>query len=205
MELLLGTNNEGKVIEIAEALTGLPHAIVTPAHVGITDSPKETGSTFEENAIQKARFYFDRTKIPTIADDSGIVVDALKDELGIHTRRWGAGPAASDEEWIRHFLDRMKRERNKRASFVCALAYVDAGGRLRAFEGRCEGTITEDLEADYLPGLPISACFRPDGFDHVFSALSIEQKNSTSHRGRATAKLRMHLAETYRARHGGVR
>ena len=196
MRLLLGSNNEGKIIEIADVLKGLPIEIVTPKDLSIGDSPEESGSTFEENAIEKARFYFERGKLPTIADDSGIIVEALQDELGLHTRRWGAGPLASDEEWIEFFLKRMKNEKNKRARFVCALAYIDPLGVPSAFEGHCEGIITPTLEADYLPGLPISACFRPDGFESVFSALTIEQKNSTSHRGKAANLLRKHLQVT---------
>ncbi|MBI3619252.1 non-canonical purine NTP pyrophosphatase [Candidatus Peregrinibacteria bacterium] len=187
--LLLGTANRGKVIEIREALAGLPMTIVTPSDLKIEEVPHETGSTFAENAIQKAQFYFERSKIPTIADDSGIIVDALKDELGIHTRRWGAGSDAGDEEWIEYFLDRMKHEENKRASFVCSIAYVTGDSRVHVFEGRCEGTITEKLEADYLPGLPISGCFVPDGENHVFSAMNLEQKKRTSHRGKAIQKL----------------
>lgn len=199
MQLLLGTNNEGKIIEISEVLRGLPVEIVSPQHLKITEAPPETGETFEANAREKARFYFERTQLPTVADDSGIIVETLKNELGIHTRRWGAGPEASDAEWIAHFLTRMKEEENKRAAFVCVLAYIEArsheGPALHVFEGRCEGIITPTLEADYLPGLPISACFKPDGFSHVFSALTLEQKNSTSHRGRATAMLRSFLRE----------
>lgn len=193
MELLLGTNNPGKIIEIAEVLRGLPVKILTPKHVNISEAPPETGETFEANAMEKARFYFERTQLPTVADDSGIRVEALGDELGIHTRRWGAGPEASDAEWIAHFLERMKEEKNKRAAFVCVLAYIDPLGVPYTFEGRCEGIITPTLEADYLPGLPISACFKPEGHSRVFSALSIEQKNSTSHRGRASQLLRKHL------------
>ncbi|MBI1812208.1 non-canonical purine NTP pyrophosphatase [Candidatus Peregrinibacteria bacterium] len=193
MHLLLGTNNRGKVIEIREALAGLPMKILTPEDVKIEEVPQERGSTFAENAIQKARFYFECSKIPTIADDSGIIVDALKHELGIHTRRWGAGPDANDEEWIAYFLDRMKKEDNKRASFVCTIAYIDASHDVHIFEGRCDGTITEELEATYLPGLPISGCFRPHGHDRVFSALNLDQKNRTSHRGKALSQLRGHL------------
>jgi len=161
--------------------------------VEIHDDPEETGSTFEENAVKKARFYYDRSKIPTIADDSGIIIEALENELGVHTRRWGAGPKASDEEWIEHFLDRMKDEPNKNARFMCNLAYIDQDGALHTFEGRCKGVITESLEAEYLPGLPISACFRPEGFKNVFSALSIDEKNAVSHRGRAVWQLRNFL------------
>lgn len=141
--------------------------------------------TFEANALQKARFYYEKAKLPVLADDSGIIVEALEKELGIHTRRWGAGPKATDEEWISYFLERMGNEKNKRARFVCALAYIDEQGQEHLFEGTCDGVITKSLEADYLPGLPISACFRPDGHKAVYSAMNIEQKNSTSHRGRA--------------------
>ncbi|OGJ61591.1 hypothetical protein A3A67_03225 [Candidatus Peribacteria bacterium RIFCSPLOWO2_01_FULL_51_18] len=196
MQLLIGTNNDGKVIEIRQVLNGLPVSIVLPADLKIQTAPVESGDTFEENALLKARYFFQKSKLPTLADDSGIIVEALADELGIHTRRWGAGPQASDEEWIEHFLERMKKEKNKRARFVCALAYIDAAGITYTFEGVCEGIITPRLEADYLPGLPISACFRPDGFDRVYSAMTIEQKNSTSHRGRAVHKLADHLRKT---------
>jgi XTP/dITP diphosphohydrolase len=193
MKLLLGTNNEGKVIEICEVLSDLPWDIVTPKILGITEDPPETGETFEENALQKAKFFFGHAKLPTLSDDSGIIVEALEDELGLHTRRWGAGPAASDKEWIDHFLKRMKEEENKRARFVCSLVFVDGQGKHHCFEGVSEGTITDTLEADYLSGLPISACFRPDGHSSVFSALSVQEKNAVSHRGRATEKFREFL------------
>jgi len=200
MDLLIGTNNAGKIIEISDVLHGLPLKILTPKHVNLTEAPDETGETFEANAREKARFYFERTQLPTVADDSGIIVEALKDELGIHTRRWGAGPEATDSEWIAHFLERMKDEQNKRAAFVCVLAYVDPLGATYTFEGRCEGIITPTLEADYLPGLPISACFKPTNHSRVFSALTIEQKNSTSHRGKAANALRQHLISTAQTR-----
>jgi XTP/dITP diphosphohydrolase len=199
MKILLGTSNRGKVHEMREALDGLGLTLLSLHDIpAIGAQPEETGSTFVENAIQKATFYHQQANFPTVTDDSGIIVEALENELGIHTRRWGAGADATDQEWIDHFLDRMKKEENKRARFVCALAYIDEGGQLHEFEGSCDGVITDDLEASYLPGLPISACFRPDGHSSVFSALSIEQKNSTSHRGRAVHKLRQHLLKESR-------
>ena len=87
----------------------------------------------------------------------------------------------------------MESESHRRAHFVCALAYIDSSGELHHFEGRCSGEITQELETDYLPGLPISGCFRPDGYDCVYSAMKLEQKNSTSHRGKAVISLREHL------------
>jgi XTP/dITP diphosphohydrolase len=185
MQLLLGTNNKGKVIEMQEALSSLDLTIVKPIDLGITDIPEETGDTFMENAEQKARFYFEKGNLPTLADDSGIIVDALAGELGIHTRRWGAGRDATDEEWIRVFLDRMSHEKNKHARFLCTLVFIDQEGISHEFEGRCDGIITNTLEADFLPGLPISACFKPLGYDEVYSAMSVEDKNDVSHRGKA--------------------
>ncbi len=195
MELLLATTNKGKVIEIGECFAGLPLVVRTPQDFKIKETPHEHGKTYRDNAIIKATYYHELAGVPTLADDSGIVVDALRDELGVQTRRWGAGNDATDEEWIRHFLERMSKEKNRRAQFVCSLAYIGIDGELETFEGTCDGVITETREADYLPGLPISACFKPDGFGAVYSAMSIEQKNSTSHRGRALRKMREFLSQ----------
>lgn len=185
MKLLIGTSNKGKIIEMREALTGLNLEIVTPLDLNVTEAPKEEGETFADNAREKAWFYHQWSGLPTLADDSGILVEALQNELEIHTRRWGAGANASDHHWIEFFLERMREEKNKNARFVCNLCFIDDQGKEHLFEGVCDGTITEELEADYLPGLPISACFKPEGYDHVYSALSVNEKNAISHRGRA--------------------
>ncbi len=194
MQLLLGTTNRGKIIEFTDVLKDLPVELKTPMDLKITESPEEHGNTFEANALEKAHFYFTKSGVPTMADDSGILVEALQKELGIHTRRWGAGKDATDEEWITYFLDRMKNEQNKRARFTCVIAFIDAEGKQHLFLGTCDGVITDSLEADYLPGLPISACFKPDGFNKVFSALSVEEKNRISHRGRAVHALHDYLS-----------
>ena len=185
MKLLLATSNVGKAQEMRGALERPGLELLDLSNLPFIEAPHETGKSFEENAIQKARYYFEHSKLAVVADDSGIIVEALKDELGIHTRRWGAGKDVGDAEWIAFFLERMKHEKNKRARFICVLAYMDEKAKLHTFEGSCDGVITDTLEADYLTGLPISACFIPDGSDKVFSALSIEEKNQFSHRGRA--------------------
>ncbi len=191
--LLLATSNAGKVTEMREALQGLDLDLLSLRDIPAIAAPDETGTSFEENAEQKARHYFGASGLPVVADDSGIHIDALAGELGIHTRRWGAGPDASDAEWIRFFLDRMRHEKNKRAQFVCVIAHLDAAGTLHLFRGECRGVITDTLEVEYLPGLPLSACFRPDGETHVFSALSLAEKHEVSHRGRALLRLREFL------------
>lgn len=195
MKILLGTNNKGKRIEIGEVLAELDIQLVSPDDLGIDADPEETGDSYKENALQKARYFYEASGLPTLADDSGIVIEALENELGIHTRRWGAGKDATDEEWITFFLERMSTEANKNAHFLCTLAYIDENGDEHIFNGRCNGTITEALEADYLPGLPISACFTPDGYSSVFSALSVDDKNTISHRGRAAEEFKSYLTD----------
>jgi XTP/dITP diphosphohydrolase len=186
MEILLGTGNKGKAIEMASALAPLAPDIVTPADLGIEGSPPEDFETLEENARSKVLFYFERSGgIPTLAEDTGLYVDAISGELGVKTRRWGAGPDATDDEWLAHFLARMERERNRNAKFVAVLAYADASGNVRAFESEASGTILPEPAAASLPGLPVSSVFLPDGYDRVFSALTHEEKNALSHRGKA--------------------
>ena len=189
-KFLLATTNKGKVTEIKECLADLSIELLSLDDLEVVPpEPEETGDTFEANAIEKAQYYFEQTGVPSLADDSGILVDALAAELGVHTRRWGAGKDATDEEWITYFLERMSREENKKARFVCVIAVSDQTG-VRTFEGFCNGVITNELEAAYLPGLPISACFRPDGYDQVYSAMTVEQKNAVSHRGEAVQRLK---------------
>ncbi len=162
---------------------------VTPGDLGIVGEPDESFATLEENARSKARFYFERSGgVPTIAEDTGLYVDALSDELGVKTRRWGAGAKATDDEWLAFFLDRMKDETNRNAKFVCALCYIDASGGEHVFHSESRGTIVPEPRAEYLPGLPVSSVFLPEGYDRVFSALTHNEKNALSHRGKAVAQ-----------------
>lgn len=200
MRLLVASANTGKVREISHALHALPIDVVTPGMLALPGLPEETASTIAENALLKARYYRD-AGLPTVGDDSGIFVEALPNELGVKTRRWGLGASAPDDVWIAHFLKRMAREENKRAQFVCVLAYIDTHGHEHLFEGVCDGRITTHLESDFPPGLPFDGCFIPDGYESVMGMLTIDQKNSTSHRGRALSQFSSHMAEEYRKWH----
>ena len=145
MKLLIGTNNAGKATEIAECLRDTPIELITPKDLEEEiAAPPETGSSFAENAIQKARHYHVFTGLPTIADDSGIEVDALAGELGVHTRRWGAGPQASDEEWIAYFLKRMKEDVKE------VLKGFECGILLEGQQDIKEGDILQAYEITYL-------------------------------------------------------
>lgn len=193
MRLLLGTQNKGKAIELRAALSSLNWEILLPTNLGIQDDCAEPHKTLHENALFKARYYFERSGgLPTIADDTGLTVEALAGELGVTTRRWGAGEHATDDEWLTFFLQRMEHEENRHAKFECALAYIDAHGQEYLFDGESRGMITRTQKAAFLPGLPVSSVFLPEGYDRVFSALTLEEKHALSHRGRAIAAFLKH-------------
>lgn len=195
-KILIATGNPGKFQEINEFFKGLPYQTVGLAELGIDSDCEETGKTYEENAVLKARHFYGKTvgDMLVLADDSGIVVDALADELGVYTRRWGAGHEASDQEWLDFFLERLSMETSRRAKFICNIALYD-GVDMKVFEGEVPGVIVEKLEVPIKPGVPLSSMFRPDGQDKVFSAMTTDEKSKFSHRGKAMAEVKSYLEE----------
>lgn len=191
-KLVIATSNPGKYREIMEVLEGVPFEVLSSRELRLRDDCEEDGVTYRENALKKARHYGLQTGFLTLAEDSGIQVDALEGELGVKTRRFGAGEYATDEEWIEYFLNALKDvpEEKRTARFICCGALMDEDGEVRFFEGRTEGVITFGLEATIYKGLPISSCFRPVGFDKVYAALSVAEKNKVSHRGKAMHEVR---------------
>lgn len=201
-KVLVATSNKGKFREMMEVLSGLPYDFLTLDALGIAGDCDENADSFEGNALLKAHHYHQKSGLLTIAEDSGILVDALDGELGTKTRRWGAGEKASDEEWIDFFLKRMSDvpAQKRGARFVCCSAVVDENGGERLFKGETEGIITQTLEAPIYHGLPLSSCFKPAGFEKVYSALTVAEKNAVSHRGKAMHQVKNWLFE--HASHG---
>lgn len=202
--LLIATQNIGKFSEIQEVLRDLPLELFHLKLDHFSDKLKddyfeETGETFEENAQLKAMHYNQLLGMPTVGEDSGIIVDALAGELGIKTRRWGAGEKATDEEWIEHFMKIMKDvpDEKRTARFVCAAAFMNGEGEVAVFRGQTEGIITRALEAPLRPGIPLSSCFRPIGKNKVYAALDEKEKNQISHRGKAFHELKDFISEVY--------
>lgn len=178
-----------------EGLGDLPFHFVSLADEKIEGDPVEDGEIYEENAIAKAEFFGQKTGLTTIADDSGIVVDALKGELGVKTRRWGAGPKATDAEWLDFFLNRLSREENRAAEFICVVALWRPGKETITFRGETRGIIIEKPEVEIEHGIPLSAVFRPDGHSKVYSAFTRAELVDISHRGKAVQKCRDFLME----------
>ena len=190
-KILIATGNQGKAGEMLEVLSDLLIEFVTLKDLGLKNDAVEDGVTHEENALKKAVHFYKKTGLPTLGEDSGIHVDALEGELGIHTRRWGAGEEASDQEWLDYFLDRMMQESNKKASFYCATALI-FDDLQEVFTGKTSGYLKSEPQCDIPYGIPVSALFVPDGSDKVYAQLSKQEKNQVSHRGKA-----MHLLKDY--------
>ena len=203
-KLLIATKNQGKFAEIMEVLKSpdrplSDYEFVSLADLKIKDEVEEHGATHEENAILKARYFFDKTGLPTLGEDSGVHVDAFPGELGVQTRRWAGLSAATDEKWIEYFLEKMKETpaASRGAKFICCAALIlnkETYRFPRVFIGETRGTITKSLEAPLKAGIPISSCFKPDGFKKVYAALSVAEKNKVSHRGKAMHKVKDFLA-----------
>lgn len=194
-KILIATGNPGKFGEMMEVLGDLPCEFVFLKELDVDSSDfVEDGETFADNSRKKAKYFGDKLGMWAIGEDSGILIDAFPGELGVKTRRWGAGEHASDEEWIEYFFSRMDGEKNRGGKFVCNSCFYD-GEEFVNFEGEASGVITEGVEAQITPGIPLSACFKPEGMDKVYSLLSEREKNAISHRGKAMKALKVFLGK----------
>jgi len=189
-QLLIATTNPGKVAEITVLLAGLPCRVS-----GLTALPEaaETGATFTENALIKAEHYHALTGWLTLADDSGLVVDALGGAPGIYSARY-AGAGASDAARIAKLLDELKDvpAARRTARFVCSVALVGPHLR-RTFEGTCEGVIAREPRGD--GGFGYDPIFIDAELGRSFAELTREEKAARSHRGRALAAARSFLEQ----------
>jgi XTP/dITP diphosphohydrolase len=188
VRLVLATRNAHKAREFAALLE--PHDVLAlPAEVQL---PPETGATFADNALDKARTAARATGLPAIADDSGIEATALGGAPGVRSARF-AGEDASDEENLRKLL--REAPAGSALAYVCALAYVDAAGGERVVEGRCTGTLAAGPRGD--GGFGYDPAFLPDDIadGRTMAELEPAQKDAISHRGRAARALLGYLGE----------
>lgn len=186
MKIIAATNNKGKLREFGEILSPLGFEVVSLHEAGIYAEVEETGSTFEENALIKARAVLLLSNLPVIADDSGLCVDALKGKPGVMSARW-AGEGATDAQRIDKLLRELEGTEDRSARFVSVVAFVDTDGTAITAEGSVEGSIL------YKPvgnnGFGYDPVFLCTELQKTFAELSDEQKNSVSHRGRALRAL----------------
>ncbi len=191
--LLVATQNRHKAVEIADLLAGLPVTVVTLAEIDPDLDLPETGATFRENARQKARAAAQLTGLLTLADDSGLAIDALGGAPGVHSKRF----APSDAARIAKVLDLLRDvpDARRTARFHCAVCLAGPEGIVTEIEATVEGRIL------YAPrgtqGFGYDPIFQPLGFDRTLAELDLAEKNAISHRGRAFCRAAAFLRERY--------
>jgi XTP/dITP diphosphohydrolase len=195
MKQVLATRNLGKVRELTEMLSDC-RGLEVLSLVDFPDAPEvvEDGKTYEENAIKKATQIAEYTGLPTLADDSGLEVDALSGAPGIHSARY-AGERASDAERIQKLLETLKDvpEPQRTARFQCTVAIVEPERQSRVAVGVCEGQIIREPRGAH--GFGYDPVFVPLGYAQTFAELGDEVKNRISHRAKAFAKVKELLSD----------
>ena len=196
-KLVLATRNQGKIIEFRRILEALAPGEIEL--VGVDQFPDlvdvdETGSTFEENSLLKARYTCLATGLPAIADDSGLCVDALNGDPGIYSARW-AGEHGNDQANLEKVLDQLKDvpDEKRTAHFMCVASLVLPDGREKVAEGRFEGHILHAPVGEN--GFGYDPIFQPLGLSISSAQMSAEEKDLVSHRGKSLRSIAPHVIQ----------
>lgn len=192
MILVLATKNRGKTREIRDMLKDFPVEIRDLNDFGPLPEVREDGKTFEENAYKKASFIAKVIGLPALADDSGLEVEALGGDPGVHSARY-SGEGAGDVENNSKLLKAMEGKSNRRARFSCVLSLAVPSGPALTYEGVCEGLILKEPRGENGFGYDPLFFHEPSG--KTFAEMSIEEKSRVSHRGKALAELRSEFAK----------
>ena len=181
-KFVLATPNPGKLKEMGAILAQFGVEVVSPRDLGLTVDVEETGTTFAENAMLKAKAICAAAKLPAIADDSGLCVDALNGGPGVYSARYG-GEGLDDKGRYMLLLNSLRGQSTRTAHFTCAIACAFPNGDTLTAEGRCDGTIA------YAPmgegGFGYDPVFFVPELKKTFGQLTAEEKSAISHRGRA--------------------
>ena len=196
MRFILATHNPGKLREMSDILSHLGVEVVSPADAGVTVEVEETGATFAENAMLKARAICAASGLPAIADDSGLCVDALNGGPGVYSARYG-GEGLDDRGRYMLLLSSMRGQTTRAAHFTCAIACAFPDGKTLTAEGRCDGAIAFAPLGE--EGFGYDPVFLVPEKGRTFGQMTAEEKSAISHRGRAlrdfSAKLETYLTQ----------
>lgn len=190
-KLLIATKNAGKFSEIKNILDGLPFELVSLVQIGENADFEEHGAMFKDNAVAKAKFYAEKTLLWTVADDSGLMIDALDGEPGVKTRRW-PGYEATDDELIEYTLKRLKSYPlpARTAKFVSIAALAIPRNGVHTAQGIVKGLIAQEPRGKALPGLPFDLLFYYPPYKKTLAQVSMEMKQLIDHRGQSFKKLK---------------
>ncbi|WP_297872316.1 XTP/dITP diphosphatase [uncultured Oscillibacter sp.] len=183
-QFVLATHNPGKLAEMKRILSGLGVEVISPAEAGVEVDVEETGTTFAENAMLKARAVCAAAGLPAIADDSGLCVDALNGGPGVYSARYG-GEELDDRGRYMLLLECMRGQTTRAAHFSCAVACAFPNGDTLEAEGRCDGSIAFSPIGE--GGFGYDPVFLAPGKGKTFGQLTAEEKAEISHRGKALA------------------
>jgi len=187
LPVVLATRNAGKTEELRRLLADFPVVVMNLSNFGPMPPVEEDGTTFEENAVKKARSTAKVVGLPALADDSGLTVDALGGAPGVRSARY-AGEHAADADNNAKLLKELEHEDNRAAAFVCVIAIAVPWGPALVHEGHCEGLITREQMGT--EGFGYDPVFFYPPLQKTFAQLTTEEKNQVSHRGRALRELR---------------
>ena len=185
--LVIATRNPGKTAEIRQMLAGYPVTVKNLDDFGPIPEIPEDGETFDENAYKKASFASRVLGLPAMADDSGLCVNALNGQPGVHSARF-AGSNATDADKCAKLLEMLTNAGDRTAAFVCVISIAVPTGAALTYEGRCEGVIAQAPAGEN--GFGYDPVFYYPPLDRTFAQLTAEEKNRVSHRGRAIAEVR---------------
>ena len=192
MKLVLASKNQKKLVEMRDILSHMGVEVCLQSDVGVDVDVEETGTTFEENSLLKARAVMEASGLPAIADDSGLCVDALGGAPGVYSARYG-GPELDDAGRYRLLLENMRGQMPRTAQFVSAITCCFPNGDVLTARGECPGTIA------YAPmgegGFGYDPVFFVPPLKKTFAQLTPEEKNAVSHRGKALAAFRDKLED----------
>ena len=191
MKYVLATHNPGKLKEMGAILARFGVEVVSPKDLGLTVDVEETGATFAENAMLKAKAICAAAQLPAIADDSGLCVDALNGGPGVYSARYG-GEGLDDKGRYMLLLNNMRGQTTRAAHFACAIACAFPNGDTLTAEGRCDGTIAFAPMGE--GGFGYDPVFFVPEKAKTFGQLTAEEKSTISHRGKALADFSEKLA-----------
>ncbi|CAM3286213.1 RdgB/HAM1 family non-canonical purine NTP pyrophosphatase [Empedobacter stercoris] len=183
MELIFATHNNNKVKEVTKMLPSYL-SMKSLTAIDFFEEIEETGKTFEENALLKAKTIFNKTGKNVFADDSGLVIEALDGAPGVYSARYAG--TGKDEDNIAKALKELDGKTNRKAYFISIFCLI-LNGKEYFFEGRVNGTIATEIMGNN--GFGYDPIFIPDGFSKSFAQMTPEEKNAISHRGKAIGKL----------------
>jgi len=193
MKIVFATNNKHKLEEIKDIL-GKDFEIVSLAEIGCHEDIPETGTTLEENARQKSTYIVEHYSHDCFADDTGLEVEALNGEPGVHSARYAEGTDHDSEANMRKLLANLEGQSNRKACFRTVISLIIDGVE-HQFEGKVEGRIATEKHGK--EGFGYDPIFIPEGYDKSFAELGEEIKNLISHRARAVKKLAEYLSSSY--------